>query len=102
MPDVRLRVSATASACCRQSGPCSSRHWVVQGAPLGPKMDPALLAYETEGFELLSEAFVLVDVDTGGKLRFHGPFPLGDSEVSEAPKADPIPWAQIRKQHCSH
>lgn len=60
---------------------------------------PLSYRFETEGFDLVSDAFVMADVDTRGKLRFHGPFPLGDSDVSTPPVHTPVAWGLIRQQH---
>ena len=60
---------------------------------------PLSYRYETRGYEFTSDHFVLADVDTRAKLRFHGPFPLGDSVVSVAPEHNPVPWGLIRQQH---
>ena len=55
--------------------------------------------YETKGYRFTSDHYVMADIDTRGKLRFHGPFPLGDSEVSTPPEQTPVAWGQIRQQH---
>lgn len=57
------------------------------------------LAYHYETAYVDAESFLLVDIDTEGIERVHGPFGLGDSEVSTAPAVEGVPWKTIVKEH---
>jgi uncharacterized repeat protein (TIGR01451 family) len=46
-----------------------------------------------------ADAFLLADVDTKGREHVHGPFPLGDWDVSQPAEMQAIPWAAIRQEH---
>jgi uncharacterized repeat protein (TIGR01451 family) len=45
------------------------------------------------------QSFILVDVDVSGKARYHGPFGLGDSPVSQPPAQLQIDWISVRAEH---
>ncbi len=59
----------------------------------------APLTYNFEADPVDAEAFLLVDVDTKGVERVHGPFPLGEWAVSKPAEMQAIPWAAIGQEH---
>ncbi len=59
------------------------------------------LSYRFEAVGGEADAFMLADVDTSGKPRFHGPFYLDDPSVGPALPLDPVPWAEIRREQAA-
>lgn len=59
----------------------------------------APLTYRFDADAVDADAFLLADVDTKGREHVHGPFPLGEWEVSEPAEMQAIPWAAIRQEH---
>lgn len=57
------------------------------------------LTYRFDADAVDADAFLLADVDTRGREHVHGPFPLGEWEVSEPAEMQAIPWAEIRQEH---
>lgn len=57
------------------------------------------LTYRHDADAVDAEAFLLADIDTKGREHVHGPFPLGEWEVSEPAEMQAIPWAAIRQEH---
>jgi len=55
--------------------------------------------YSIEAHEVSSDRFVLVDVDTLGGRRLHGPFRLGETTGAPAHQAKRTDWERIREAH---
>ncbi|MCP4201632.1 MAG: DUF11 domain-containing protein, partial [bacterium] len=55
-------------------------------------------SYEFESAGSAGEIFVLEDVDIHGVVRHHGPFYVDESAGSEAAKAQPGAWSEIRQK----
>lgn len=55
--------------------------------------------YRYEAAAAAAEAFLLVDVDTKGREHVHGPFPLGEWDMSQPAAMLSIPWNTIRQEH---
>ena len=80
----------------------STSEWVPVHNHLIPTQNGnsvAPLTYRFEADPVEADAFLLADVDTKGGERVHGPFPLGDWEVSQPAGMQAIPWAAIRQEH---
>jgi uncharacterized repeat protein (TIGR01451 family) len=60
-------------------------------------VEPQHYSYEAYGVD--SDTFLIADVDVRGKLRWHGPFALGDTSGAEALVVEPIPWGRIGTEH---
>ncbi len=56
-------------------------------------------SYESDRSDI--QNFILVDVDVSGKARYHGPFGLGDSGVSQPPAQLQIDWVSVRNEHAA-
>lgn len=56
-------------------------------------------SYESDRSD--AQSFLLVDVDVSGKARYHGPFGIGASDVSEPPAQLHIDWPGVRAEHQS-
>lgn len=76
--------------------------WVDVSADLipSPVIDSSVRQnYSYDSDRIDAETFMLVDVDVSGKARYHGPFGLGASRVSEPPLQQQVDWVSIRAEH---
>ncbi|HVG10269.1 MAG TPA: SdrD B-like domain-containing protein [Thermoanaerobaculia bacterium] len=59
----------------------------------------APLTYRLDTDAIDADAFLLADIDSKGREHVHGPFPLGEWDVSQPAEMQAIPWAAIRQEH---
>lgn len=81
-----------------------NEEWVDMSADLIPSAvidSSARQHYTHESDRADATSFILVDVDVSGKARYHGPFALGNSAVSEPPSQRQIDWTSVRFEHTS-
>ncbi|MCB1641460.1 MAG: carboxypeptidase regulatory-like domain-containing protein, partial [Xanthomonadales bacterium] len=55
--------------------------------------------YSYESDRRDASRFILIDVDVSGKARYHGPFAIGQSDVSDPPSQMTVDWTRVRAEH---